>query len=161
MLLAFIVAASLSALQPQLTFTRSPSFSKYSVRVEVGTLAVGAQRSSFWFKRVIRRVDGAEEVWWTDTVRCPKAREVLRTATQLERPRIGVIGLEDNWLTVTGDGVGYTLKAEAGYPNRSLYDIEFRSNSNTPLARWVDESLDRLEPCWSRRLPEFPRQQGE
>ena len=83
-------------------------------------------------------------------MRCPAARSVLASAVQLEMPRIGIIGLEDDSILVTADGVRYRLNAEAAYPGQSLYDIEINSNLNTPLARWVDQSLLTLEPCWSR-----------
>jgi hypothetical protein len=68
-------------------------------------------------------------------------------------PRVSVLGLENDEIIITGDGVRYRLVASAEYPGKSAYDFEIQSNSDTPLARWVDNSLRSLEPCWTTTPP--------
>jgi len=41
----------------------------------------------------------------------------------------------------------------AYYPNGTAYEMSFSSNSRTSLANWVDESLRKLDSCWSKDRP--------
>lgn len=151
MVIALLLAASTNLGDPLLTFGRAPSFEPREVKVEVGVLRAGS-RSDFWLKRTVIQKK-AKAVWWTDTVRCPTARSVLAEVRNLAMPRVSVPRLGNDELIITGDGVVYRLVASAEYPGKSAYDFEMRSNSDTPLARWVDNSLRSLEPCWTAKVP--------
>jgi hypothetical protein len=57
-------------------------------------------------------------------------------------------------IVIQGDGVGYTFRSNATYEGMTGDDhIQFTSNVGTTLARWADESLRKLEPCWSKGPP--------
>lgn len=50
------------------------------------------------------------------------------------------------------DGVGYFLRTPATFPDQRG-ELSMRSNAGTPLAHWVDQSLQLLEGCWTQRPP--------
>lgn len=151
MFTALVLAASAKLASPLLTFNREPSFDPRHVTIEVGVLKTGAT-SEFWFRQTVRR-GKAKATWWTDTVRCPAARLTLNEVRNLEMPRVFVAVLENDQIIITADGVLYRLSGKAEYPGATAYDFEIQSNNGTPLARWVDESLRRLHPCWSKDRP--------
>ena len=151
MIIALLLAVSTNLGDPLLTFSRAPSFDPRKVKVEVGVIRAGS-RSNYWLKRTVVQKN-AKSVWWTDTVRCPAARTVLVEARNLAMPRVSVPGLENDELIITGDGVLYQLVGSAEYPGESAYDFEMQSNSGSPLAQWVDNSLRSLEPCWTTAPP--------
>lgn len=145
-MLTALLLASATPFSPWMSFERSPSF-KGSVVIDVGTKQVD-DIIYYEFRRIVQSGRG-EEISWTDTKRCPQARQVLVSATRLDTPAVSVPFLTDDYIAVTADGVGYRLKASAQYENSGLGEIEFSSNSGTPLARWVDQSLSALESCWT------------
>ncbi len=66
-------------------------------------------------------------------------------------------GLMSDAITIVGGGVSYEVQASSNYPAKGIGDIRFNSNVGTPLARWVDESLRTLEPCWRKKRPEHSK----
>lgn len=153
MVLALLLAASTQQLNdPFLTFSRSPSRNAHTITVEVG-LVQSQGRTEYWLKRTFTQ-SKAKSIWWTDTKRCPAARSLLRAVRKLEMPRVSVPLLESDYLIITADGVMYRLKGSAEYPDTADYAFEIGSNSGTPLARWVDESLRTVDPCWSKDRPQ-------
>lgn len=151
MLISLLLAASSGVFSPVMTFTRSPSFDPRPVKIEIGHLR-GGETFHYWFKRTVGR-KSAPATWWTDTTRCPAARSIVSQAVRLERPNIFVVGVNSASTLVTADGVEYGVETEAAYPGSSVGTIKFSTNFDTPLARWVDESLRTLEPCWTRERP--------
>ncbi|MCT2399075.1 hypothetical protein [Novosphingobium mangrovi (ex Huang et al. 2023)] len=145
-MIAALLLASATSFDPWLIFDRSPAREHSSETIEVGTLH-DDEDFSYEFRRTVRNEHG-EVVYWTDTRRCPQALDVLISAEKLESPAVSIPFLLGKDLIVTADGTGYHLKADAQYPEHGLGTIEFNSNSGTPLAQWVDDSLARLEPCW-------------
>ena len=168
MLVALTSLAALMAAQdfvprdfvPFMTFTRSPSQVGDDVSVEVGVLR-GEGRLQFWFRRTVpkRAEDGSEttpEIGWTDTRRCPGARDAVVAATQIEPPSIHVPGIPvrpDGSVVLSMDGVRYAIRASAHYDSYVGHDMVFESNVGTPLANWVEGSLAILAPCWSAEEP--------
>lgn len=133
-----------------MTFDRTPSFAP-ATTVEVGRLHNGGE-SDYWFRRT-ENVDANEVVSWTDTRRCPNARSVLLAVEQLELPATMVPFLNSDHILVSADGVGYHLQAYSQYAGHSMGSVDVTSNAETPLAEWVEESLQTLEPCWSNDSP--------
>ncbi len=83
----------------------------------------------------------------------PAASWVVEESIKVPPPRIQVPGVKDpaadDQITLTMDGVGYSLNSGARYGSRVSSTIRFTSNLGTPLAAWVEESLQKLAPCWS------------
>ncbi len=146
-----VAAAKLD--EPWLTFSRAPAFDRRVTIVEAGTFTAGPAQWNYWFRRTVRKGRSAQ-VWWTDTTRCPAARWVVVEAVNLQPPRIEMPGVKiKDDVIISGDGVDYSFSSEASFDDGVLADIHFTSNVGTPLAAWADESLRRLEPCWSREPP--------
>ena len=172
MLVPFIAAVLLAPPTPQIqdlavqdfdpfmTFSRSPSQVGEPEIVEVGVLR-GEGRQQFWFRRTVprRAEDGTvttSDTSWTDTRRCPAARDAVVAATQIEPPSIHVPGIPvrpDGSVILSMDGVRYAVRASSHYDSYVGHDMVFESNVNTPLANWVEGSLAILAPCWSDEAP--------
>ncbi|WP_052761832.1 hypothetical protein [Aurantiacibacter luteus] len=146
--------------EPFMTFSRSPSQVGEPEIVAIGVLR-GEGRLQFWFRRTVprRAEDGSEtppEISWTDTRRCPAARDAVVAATQIEPPAIHVPGIPvrpDGSVILSMDGVRYAIRASSHYDSYVGHDMVFESNVNTPLANWVEGSLAILAPCWSAQEP--------
>jgi hypothetical protein len=149
-MLLTLLASALMPLEPWLSFRREPSFHEPLV-VEVGTLHTKGP-TAYWFKLTTDKGDG-KTIQWTDTDRCPAARSVLRAVRNLEMPPATVPFLDNDDVVVTADGIIYELQGDAAYGDSSAYGFKISSNTGTPLARWVDESLATLSECWSKDEP--------
>ncbi|GGD59702.1 hypothetical protein GRI62_00585 [Erythrobacter arachoides] len=170
----FALTTLLAALAPQdlaiqdfdpfMTFSRSPTQVGEPEVVDVGILR-GEGRLQFWFRRTVPRptADGAADgiaeaanVTWTDTRRCPGARDAVVAATQIEPPGIHVPGIPvrpDGSVILSLDGVRYAIRASSHYDSYVGSDIVFESNVGTPLANWVEGSLGVLANCWADEEP--------
>ncbi|WP_271079373.1 hypothetical protein [Aurantiacibacter sp. MUD61] len=141
---------------PFMTFTRNPSQVGDDVTVEVGVLR-GEGRLQFWFRRVsIAQDDRTSTIQWTDTQRCPAARDAVVASTQIAPPRVLVPGIPvrpDGSVILSLDGVQYSLRTSAHYDSYGGNELYFTSNIDTPLANWVEGSLAILEECWSDDAP--------
>ncbi|WP_340588512.1 hypothetical protein [Erythrobacter alti] len=157
MLASFASLAVLLAAQdftPFLAFVRAPSMVGDPESVEIGVLR-GQGRLQFWFRRTVES-EGGNIITWTDTRRCPAARDAVVAATQIAPPRIYVPGIPvrpDGSTILTLDGIRYELRAGAHYDSYTSSDISFSSNMDTPLANWVEGTLTVLEKCWSDEVP--------
>lgn len=138
---------------PWATFSKDVQIAVGDVAVEIGTLFYDpeAKELSFWAKRT-REVGYEEErIDWTSSSDCPVLRDVLKAMEAVPAPAAAV-PRRDRRTRAVFDGALYHLQTSALYAD---YDagLFFRSNVNTPLARFVDESLEALEPCWSDAIP--------
>ena len=155
-LVALLISATVEP-DPYLTFSRSPAFDHRVTTVEVGSLQTSGDRWDYWFRRTVR-LGKHSATWWTDTRRCPAARWVVDEAIKVSPPKMLVPGVKDRSYEspmITADGVGYSVESMGHYDGRTS-DLSFSSNVGTPLAEWVDESLRKLEPCWSKERPSGP-----
>jgi hypothetical protein len=146
----------------ELRFGWSPSQDPRQTEVESGQLETGTRILSreYWFRRTVS-VGRAKSYWWTDTLRCPAARQVLQKAIELEPPKATIYGPSDPALPPEGvivstHGAGYLFEVNALYGNRSGSELKFTASDNTPLAEWVGQSLRTLDPCWSKVRPAHP-----
>lgn len=147
-----LLAAAALQLYPWLSFMREPSFHQ-PIAVEIGTLRLKTTGpNEYWFKETVT-IGDEKIIWWTDTVRCPAGLSVLRNVRELQMPRVDVPFLDNDEIIVTADGIHYELSGDAAYDGRSAGGFMISSNVGTPLAKWVDESIETLSPCWSKEEP--------
>lgn len=148
---------SVDLTHPWLTFTREPALERNITTVDVGPLQNTQKKLIYVFRRTFRHGESTE-VSWADTRTCPAAMWVVEEAINVPPPRVQVPGVADpeagNAVTLTMDGIGYSLSGGARYGSRISSTIRFTSSMGTPLAAWVEESLRRLELCWSKAQPQ-------
>jgi len=136
---------------PLVTFERYPLLYGDRVKVDVELLPPPkAGPRQYAFKRVFVGPNGEDEgqPYYTDTIYCPQALRSLQQLTNLPGPQPGMEGLEKGPAEGSlRDGVVYRLSV-ATTPPYSFGDMTLRSNTGTPLARWVNETLKTLKPCW-------------
>jgi hypothetical protein len=149
MLIAFL------ALQAALPLTADEGWGRFSAHrylahVEID-VAIGTVRGSnkgnpiYWVRRTTKRPRQWVEVSSTDSVRCPAILTMLRSMRDLPAPRPAPPPPPDNDdIVVTADGVGYELHAPVASAGM---DVTLSSNTGTPLAAWVEQSLAALGPC--------------
>ena len=138
--------------EPFLTFSRDAAFGQSSMRVEVRNGFLADQARQYWIQRTTKtgRVTAID---WADTISCPDARAAIDRVTEITPPRIRVPGQpmsENDAFVIITDGIGYEINASAHYAGQVGSDIRFSSNIGTPLAEWVEESLDILAKCWRK-----------
>jgi hypothetical protein len=148
---AAIMAAAAIQSTPSLTFTRWPSSPEPTEIIEVYRSPEKAKASYFFKRTMIDRKVRSE--WWTDTIECPAAEKVLLKAQSLPMPQVYIPFLTSKIMRVIHDGTTYQIKGLAKYPGATADEVAFSSNADTPLAKWVDESLKALSHCWSRSRP--------
>ena len=132
-------------------FSRSPSPSLTTTKVEVGTLGLDRERQQldFWLRRTVTSgAEQREEVSWADTRSCAAARPLLASMREIPVPRFAPIGSSDG-PPMTLDGTLYALRT---YSDHGVLTAE--TNVNTPVAEWVEAALGALEGCWGGRVPE-------
>lgn len=117
-------------------------------RVEIGTRGYDRDRGrlDFWMRRTVTTRD-VPVVTWADSRSCPAVWDVLVLMRELPVPRFAPIGVSAG-PPMHLDGTIYTLRtySEEG-------EIAVETNDGTPLAAWVEASLDSLEPCWGSAVP--------
>lgn len=154
MLAALLLTAPLADPVPFLTVTRGVN-GPGETQLEIGVLR--AERGNHYWLRRVNRKAGRTSVNWTDTHRCAAARDVVQAASGLEPPRVEIPGIPvtpDGSITLTLDGVQYSFESGAHYDGNGSSRIRFTSNVGTPLARFVESSLEALEACWSDEAPD-------
>jgi len=145
----------------ELQFKWVPARGQSIVIVQSGQLATPKQSETreYWFRRTVDNGQ-AQAIWWTDTLRCPDARWVLKEATRLPPPRAVIYGIDDSALKdgiiVTADGSNYEITVNALYGDKAGSELHFDAVDGTPLADWVGESLRKLDMCWSTERPSDP-----
>ncbi|WP_252258197.1 hypothetical protein [Erythrobacter aurantius] len=141
-----------------LTFHASPAFSESYVSVDVGRLKGEDSEPAYWFMWRERDKSSGEvrKSRWTDTQNCDAASSVLTSLHGVSPPRVSIPGYEvspGGGIRIMGDGVHYEISVRAHYSGTEGSDLSFSSNVGTPLAEWIEGSLEVLEPCWSSEAP--------
>ena len=125
-------------------------------KVEIGSL--GRDRSSgklrYWL-RYTRTQAGSQTVRWADSAACPAVQPMLEGMRKLGPPYPAPHGVGDYGPSeVVLDGVGYFLRTPAMFSGlRQTGELTMRSNVGTPLAHWVEQSLELLDDCWAVQPP--------
>lgn len=135
-------------------FSRAPAARLTKTNVEVGTLGYDRQRArlDFWLRRTVTRgINQEEQIVWTDTRTCARARPLLASIRDIPVPKFAPIG-SSKGPPVILDGIGYSLKT---YSDDGM--LTEGTNIGTPLAEWIEAALKTLEPCWGTRVPERTR----
>lgn len=130
-------------------FTSDPQLMSIDTRVEIGTRGYDNDRRQqhFWVRRTVT-IEGVSKVTWTDSRSCPAVWEVLAEMRDLPVPRYVPVGISDG-PPIYLDGTLYTLRT---YSDEG--EIAVETNEGTPLAAWVNASLDVLEECWGPTVPQ-------
>ncbi|MGK6318050.1 hypothetical protein [Sphingomonas sp. DT-204] len=151
-MLPFLLVLSGSDLQPELPrrwaqFSRSGALSHVRETVEIATGDRG-DKAEFRYKlRFTKRsLRGKPEIKWADSATCPAVRSVIIGMRNIKMPSPAPYGLPDQSMSITLDGIGYSLTAPS---SDNMGNLTISSNTGSPLAAWVDASFKQLETCWT------------
>jgi hypothetical protein len=146
-------AAEGPAREPWAVVLRAPSNHRERVTLEFGTLGLASRRPdrlAYYVRRTMDRLASrSTEIRWADSVSCPAVTEVLAGLRDVQTPRIDVPGFPgrpgglDETLAIDGTMYRLDMRGRLG----------FATNEGSALARWTDNALARLEPCWRVEAP--------
>ncbi len=126
-------------------FARAGSLNHIRETVSIGTANRGRDDVFHYRLRYVRRTLGAPPVIrWADSRSCPAIRIMLQDMARLTMPTPVPYGVSSETAPITLDGTGYSLTAPSSFGGTVTID----SNVQTPLAQWVDRSLEQLASCW-------------
>lgn len=97
-----------------------------------------------------RHIGEPLKIMWANSRTCPGAAEAMRGLRSVPMPSPVFPGDPENLVL---DGVGYQVRFHAHYGSEMGIPVELRSNTGTPLARWVSDIFRKLKPCWSEIRP--------
>lgn len=155
-MLSLVIALLQSSVQPELPrqwgqFSRSGALSHVSETVDIATAARGNSpdfRYTLRFTKI--RLGKTVTIAWADSANCPAVRTVIASMRDIKMPTPAPPGVSGEAITITLDGAGYSLSAPS---SDNMGRLTIRSNIGSPLAAWIDASLQQLEPCWTTTAP--------
>lgn len=121
--------------------------SRIEISVIIGTENTRENQVDYWFLQTISNPGQSRRTSRVSTRQCPAMLFLLEELRNLPSPRIQPPFLEDSDVTVTADGIGYTLTMPAAYSTAAAGEITLRSNVGTPLAAWIDRAVGQLAAC--------------
>jgi len=134
------------------TVTRASAATTERLALDFGTLGVARGRPGqlvYFVRRTTTLYPDVRQVRWTDSINCPAMIAVLSDLRDLPTPRLDVPGFpaQPGGLdeTIAVDRVSYRLN----FSDR----LSYSTNVGSPLARWTDDAVRRLEPCWRAEAP--------
>jgi hypothetical protein len=132
------------------SFSRSPALARRREHVDmvVDGQDGGNARPLQYKLRLVTTDPNGRDVLWANSHTCPAVRTVIASLRDLQPSRPMPPGFDTGDLIVMADGTGYALDVPVT-DRVSASRITWRSNIGTPLAKWVDDALAALEPCWS------------
>ena len=137
--------------QPWAHFSRFPFSSRLRESVDIGS---GKQNESSGFRYILRltsqRGGNRPVMQWADSLTCPSIGPMIASMTKLAMPAPAPYGVPGVNQDIVLDGTNYEFSSPSSYESGNL---TITSNSDSPLARWVDDALKRLAPCWSVSPP--------
>lgn len=153
MLLAMAMQASAPAADPfgARSWARIERSGSRSVTIEV-TIGDYDERTRRYDQILRLTSSGPDEppvTRWASNRTCPAAAAILSFA---DLPLPTPSGA-DAQVDIVLDGVSYAVTLPLRYGRQPSGRATFSSNFGTPLARWVDAALAKLEPCWSTQQP--------
>ncbi|SDD69192.1 hypothetical protein SAMN05444678_11937 [Sphingomonas sp. YR710] len=125
-------------------FSRSSLLPPGETRITVGTLGYDREhrKLDYWLRR-----NDAGQTYWTDSRKCPQARDILSAMRFIERePQSGAIAFFP-------ESIDYTLDTPGSAGQGATH---MASGPDTSLAKWVDTAMVALAPCWSPTPPTRP-----
>lgn len=147
-----LLALALAPFSPWGSFSREPMLNHAAEVVEIETRGVEGKRPRFVL-RLTRTALRSRQVRWADSARCPAVRVALAGLHDLRSPQVAPPGSGDEATTIVLDGTAYELRMPAAF-GADQAAVTMSSNSDTPLARWIDGALAMLAPCWTAEPPE-------
>ncbi|HLY58281.1 MAG TPA: hypothetical protein VKS60_22155 [Stellaceae bacterium] len=94
---------------------------------------------------------------WADSRDCEPFVQVLKRFGGMEpmKPKPPIItGPVSQTAVVAAETGIYTLDVEGRYSSVPAFGhLHYETSSGTPLASWIDEALEALEPCWKAVPP--------
>ena len=154
-LIASLASAVVELGDPWGEFSRRPALRGPSETVEIGTLGMNrqSQKLRYWLRYTRAERLGKVTTRWADSETCSEVTGILERMRGLAVPQPDPPGIGERGPTrIVLDGAGYSLRAPAQFgPDAGKFLIS--SNIETPLAQWTDDSLRRLERCWTDEQP--------
>lgn len=132
------------------TLSASASLAHSSETVEFLRNGTDVTVDNITLRLISRRHDEAPKIMWANSRTCPGAAEAVRRLRSVPMPTPVLPGDPEE---IVLDGVGYQVRLQAHYGSEIGLPIELRSNTRTPLARWMSETFAKLKPCWSKTHP--------
>lgn len=141
------------------SFSVTTSGRHVTTRVEVAEVRLSEDprgSKDFWVaERTERDLSGQGGPLWADSRTCPALVPAMARLASLEPIRITPPGAPARELSnVILDGSAYEVAAQGVYPAENAGGgVRLTGNVDTPVARWVDDTLSALKPCWSASPP--------
>ena len=126
-------------------FSRAGSFDG-SVAIEVSRTF--GQPMILHFRRELAKRGGPAQIDHADSASCPGSAAALAAAEKLPMPIPDVPGFGAESTTIIMDGANYRLEAYGVHRDGQSGRLSIESNVGSPLALWMDEMFETLEPCW-------------
>lgn len=139
---------------PALMFSRDPQLRGVREEVQIGLLDYDAKTkgSTIWAQHSSKSRNGMVITRWTESRTCPALIESMQILRSLEMPRPDPPGIPALASEITVDGVSYNLEGYGAFGAASAR-YALSSNLGTPLALWIDATLENLQPCWVNLKP--------
>ncbi len=147
MLLTSLAVAAVLANTPvchSISFSRHAALARTSEEVCVRR---AGKAGEYALRRTSTNARGVSVDTSTSTGKCPQVLARLQALEELSLPQIDLPAFGKEVEMFTLDGAGYQLIAPALYDG-AMSNLMVRSNVGTPLARWIDQTLTALAPCW-------------
>ncbi|MDB5686714.1 MAG: hypothetical protein JWR77_1303 [Rhizorhabdus sp.] len=130
-------------------FSRTSSVFRQNIQVNIGTLAYDRERRQlqYWMRR---KESGSPDLLWADTVRCPQLRDTLGAMRYLGAEPGAP---EAKRIALFLDDATYTLDTPGQSGPSGMGTTHMTSGAGTALARWVEDALEAMQPCWSPTAP--------
>jgi hypothetical protein len=147
MLLPALIAVSLAPIAGEWAqFSRTTSYSTQTVQI-ARVERFSPEQPLHELRLTTTSREGVTRTQSADTTKCPAALTVIASMRGLTMPSPAPPMMEDTGAPrlVPSDAAGYHLSVPSSL---GLGRIELTSSIATPLARWVDRSLEKLGRCW-------------
>ena len=106
----------------------------------------------YWTAVRVRTLLKGQQTEWIDGRTCPALAERMAAIKTLEPVTVRLP--TDSGISSVIDGEQYSLKV-LGYFSAEKAEAEMTvsGNFNTPLAKWTEDTLTALKPCWQDQFP--------
>lgn len=126
-----------------------------TVQIDIGASRLDGETRLYWLRKT-ERLKGKATVTWTDTARCEAAKWVVEQVPTVTPPSLSPYGELPDEIIVKGSNARYILEANAHYNGVAGSEISFSGVDGTPLAVFIEESIQKLAPCWTKRRTDSP-----
>ncbi len=133
-------------------FSVEPSRGGEAQKVEIGTVPGKTEPGEYvYWLRLTQSKGGQDVVSYADTRTCNAARDVI---ARMEGLGVSQGAAPHTWghMAITADGAQYRVRMPVKYGDL-IGEAALRTNVGTPVAAFVEQSLNDLRPCWSADLP--------